>query len=95
MTSVSDNNRLQLCIFGGGHALAYVLDNDLYYLPDGQTQAVRITNDGIPGEIYNGHTDWVYEGKITICIIKFNTRNSFKEIRHWRKTAPAPTGLLK
>ncbi|CAB3231231.1 unnamed protein product [Arctia plantaginis] len=61
VTSVADNNRLQLCIFGGGHALAYVLENDLYYLPEGQSESLRITNDGIPGEIYNGHTDWVYE----------------------------------
>ncbi|VVC90329.1 unnamed protein product [Leptidea sinapis] len=58
---IANSQRLQLCIFGGGHSLAYVLDNDLYYLPENSPNAIRITSDGIPGVIYNGHTDWVYE----------------------------------
>lgn len=63
MTYIADHQRLQLCIFGGGHSLAYVLDNNVYYLPDFNEQAIQLTDDGIPGEIYNGHNDWVYEGK--------------------------------
>lgn len=64
VTNVANNQRLQLCIFGGGHSLAYVLDNNLYYLPENSNQAIQITTDGVPGVIYNGHTDWVYEGII-------------------------------
>ncbi|XP_050361883.1 uncharacterized protein LOC126781104 [Nymphalis io] len=59
--NIANHQRLQLCIFGGGHSLAYVLDNNLYYLPQNSDQPVQITNDGIPGVIYNGHADWVYE----------------------------------
>ncbi|CAH0749134.1 unnamed protein product [Diatraea saccharalis] len=58
---VANHARLQLCIFGGDHALAYVLDNNLYYLPEDSTEAIAITDDGVVGVIYNGHTDWVYE----------------------------------
>ncbi|KPJ11944.1 Venom dipeptidyl peptidase 4 [Papilio machaon] len=58
---IANHQRLQLCIFGGGHSLAYVLDNNIYYLPEDSSQAIQITSDGIPGVIYNGHTDWVYE----------------------------------
>ncbi|KAG7311672.1 hypothetical protein JYU34_002725, partial [Plutella xylostella] len=61
VTYIADQQRLQLCIFGGGHSLAYVLDNDLYYLPEGAAAPVRITTDGVPDVLYNGHTDWVYE----------------------------------
>jgi hypothetical protein len=47
-----------------GSALAYVLDNDIYYRSssyDG-TEERRITFSGIPGIFYNGVPDWVYEG---------------------------------
>lgn len=39
-----------------------MLNNNVYYLPENRNQAIQLTNDGIPGVIYNGHTDWVYEG---------------------------------
>ncbi|KAI5632829.1 venom dipeptidyl peptidase 4 [Phthorimaea operculella] len=58
---IADHQRLQLCIFGGGHSLAYVLDNNVYYLPENSSQPIQLTSDGIPGVVYNGHTDWVYE----------------------------------
>ncbi|KAJ0181710.1 hypothetical protein K1T71_002432 [Dendrolimus kikuchii] len=61
VTNIASHTRLQLCIFGGGHSLAYVLDNNLYYLPENSIQAIQLTTNGIPGVIYNGHTDWVYE----------------------------------
>lgn len=64
VTYIADHQRLQLCIFGGGHSLAYVLDNNVYYLPDFNEQAIQLTTDGIPGEFYNGHNDWVYEGEL-------------------------------
>ncbi|CAG5056646.1 unnamed protein product [Parnassius apollo] len=61
VTYVANHQRLQLCIFGGGHSLAYVLDNNVYYLPENSSEAIQITYDGVPGVVYNGHTDWVYE----------------------------------
>ncbi|RVE40538.1 hypothetical protein evm_014811, partial [Chilo suppressalis] len=57
---VAGHARLQLCIFGGNHSLAYVLDNNLYYLSE-DNETIAITDDGIVGVVYNGHTDWVYE----------------------------------
>lgn len=62
VTYIADHQRLQLCIFGSGHSLAYVLDNNVYYLDDFNEEAIQLTFDGIPGEFYNGHNDWVYEG---------------------------------
>uniref|UniRef100_A0A2A4JET8 Venom dipeptidyl peptidase 4 n=1 Tax=Heliothis virescens TaxID=7102 RepID=A0A2A4JET8_HELVI len=61
ITNIANHQRLQLCIFGGGHSVAYVLDNNVYYLPENRQEAIQITNDGIPGVYYNGHADWVYE----------------------------------
>lgn len=69
MTNIANHARLQLCLFGSGHSLAYVLDNNVYYLPENSTTAIQLTSDGIPGVIYNGHTDWVYEGDIVIPIL--------------------------
>ncbi|XP_060806979.1 uncharacterized protein LOC106142992 [Amyelois transitella] len=60
-TLIADHQRLQLCIFGGGHSLAYVLNNNVYYLPENYLQPIQLTYDGVEGVIYNGHTDWVYE----------------------------------
>nr|XP_053623584.1 uncharacterized protein LOC128682748 [Plodia interpunctella] len=60
-TLIADHQRLQLCIFGGGHSLAYVLDNNVYYLPENSVNPIQLTDDGVEGIIYNGHTDWVYE----------------------------------
>jgi dipeptidyl-peptidase-4 len=47
-----------------GNALAYVLDNDIFYRPSsyGGTEEKRITFNGNPGVVYNGVPDWVYEG---------------------------------
>ena len=76
---IANGARLQLCIFSGAdsnsHAVAYVLDNNLYYLPSSTAQPIQITDTGIVGELYNGHADWVYEGLMWKCIT--NLSNSF------------------
>ncbi|XP_075991769.1 uncharacterized protein LOC142987103 [Anticarsia gemmatalis] len=79
VTNVANHNRLQLCIFGGGHSLAYVMDNNVYYLPEGRAQAIQITTDGIPGVYYNGHADWVYEEDVmyTGQATWFSTQGSY------------------
>ncbi|KAF7269818.1 hypothetical protein GWI33_017160 [Rhynchophorus ferrugineus] len=49
-----------------GHGIIYVCDNNIYYLKsiaDGALPVV-ITADGIPGVIYNGVPDWVYEEEV-------------------------------
>lgn len=46
-----------------GHSLVYVYLNNLYYLEEPSGDAKPLTVDGVPGIIYNGVPDWVYEGK--------------------------------
>jgi hypothetical protein len=67
---IANYSRLQLCIYGAGHSVAFVMDNNLYYLPSGMQEAIPITTDGIDGIVYNGHTDWVYEGLLIKCNFK-------------------------
>jgi hypothetical protein len=58
-----------------GNALAYVLDNDIYYRPSSYfgTEERRITFSGIPGVFYNGVPDWVYEGDYSIALVFIST----------------------
>ncbi|RLU22782.1 hypothetical protein DMN91_005060 [Ooceraea biroi] len=46
--------------------IVYVQDNDIYYMTfkNGQTEVRRLTKTGIPGIIYNGIPDWVYEEEV-------------------------------
>ena len=42
-----------------------VKDNDIYYKANIKTSAVeRLTRTGVPGMVYNGVTDWLYEEEI-------------------------------
>ncbi|XP_069698609.1 venom dipeptidyl peptidase 4-like [Periplaneta americana] len=49
-----------------GNALAFVFNNDLYYRTAGYSGAEerRLTFSGVPGVIYNGVPDWVYEEEV-------------------------------
>ncbi|XP_049831347.1 venom dipeptidyl peptidase 4-like [Schistocerca gregaria] len=54
-TQIAGGERLQFVDWSPeGNALAYVLQNDLYYVPEVGGQPVRITDDGAPDVIYNG-----------------------------------------
>ena len=44
-----------------GNKVAYVMDNDLYFLNLATGNSTRITTDGKWNEIINGSCDWVYE----------------------------------
>lgn len=46
-----------------GNGLAYIQENNIYYtnLPEIPT---IVTSDGVPGVIYNGIPDWVYEEEV-------------------------------
>lgn len=47
-----------------GHSLVMVYNYDIYYRLGPRTyQSYRVTDDAIPGIIYNGIPDWLYEGK--------------------------------
>jgi hypothetical protein len=48
-----------------GNAFVYVHRNNIYYRPTAASKAeVQLTTSGIPGIIYHGIPDWVYEGMI-------------------------------
>ncbi|CAH0603285.1 unnamed protein product [Chrysodeixis includens] len=53
---------LDVVVWGTGRSLAYVRECNVYYVHDVDTDnAVALTRDGKPGEIYHGVTDWLYE----------------------------------
>lgn len=46
-----------------------VYNYDIYYRRGPRsTQVYRVTNDAVPGIIYNGVPDWLYEGKFNFII---------------------------
>lgn len=48
-----------------GHSIVMVYNYDIYYKTGPKSaQSYRITKTAIPGVIYNGVPDWLYEGKI-------------------------------
>ncbi|PSN56673.1 Venom dipeptidyl peptidase 4 [Blattella germanica] len=58
-----------------GSGLAYVLDNDIYYMTSANAVETRITFDGEPGVVYNGVPDWVYEEVIVLLLLQPGTPN--------------------
>ena len=62
-------DHLQLCKFGNIEnsrlSLVYVTGNNLYWRVDGMlddpSRDIQVTSDGVPGIIFNGITDWIYE----------------------------------
>lgn len=53
-----------------GHSLIMVHNYDIYYRRGPRsTQVYRVTNDAVPGIVYNGIPDWLYEGKVIIELI--------------------------
>lgn len=62
---------LQYASFGPrGHMLVMVYNYNIYYTNGIKSiQTYRITNTGVPGVIYNGIADWLYEGKYQVVTI--------------------------
>lgn len=51
-----------------GHSLIIVYNYDIYFMSGPRSQqAYRITKSAVPGHIYNGVPDWLYEGKSASC----------------------------
>lgn len=62
---MSNADELNVCVWSpvDSNTLAFVKDNDVY-LKKLDGEETRLTNDGIPGVIYNGVPDWVYEEEV-------------------------------
>ncbi|XP_050675468.1 venom dipeptidyl peptidase 4-like isoform X3 [Leptidea sinapis] len=57
---------LQVVMWDNGHSIAYVQNNNVFYVPNANDTDVVIplTTDGIPGKVYYGVADWIYEEEI-------------------------------
>lgn len=65
---IADQQEVSICILSPtGQSLAYVKDNNVYYrasLVGAGSTETSLTEDGVPGVIYNGIPDWVYEEEV-------------------------------
>ncbi|XP_043264684.1 venom dipeptidyl peptidase 4 [Colletes gigas] len=65
--TLADGERLALGSWSPTrNAVVYVLQNDIYYQTFSETgsKVRRLTHTGVPGVIYNGVPDWVYEEEV-------------------------------
>ncbi|NER11643.1 dipeptidyl-peptidase-4 [Muriicola jejuensis] len=58
---ISDKKIISPSLSPDGSKVAYMFENDLYYLDLTNGSTTRITTDGEKNAIINGITDWVYE----------------------------------
>lgn len=63
---IANGNDIQTAFFSPtSNGLAYIEQNNIFYLDlDSSNNAITLTNDGVPGIIYNGIPDWVYEEEV-------------------------------
>lgn len=55
-----------------GNALVWVQGYDIYYRDEVRSSSVhRITQDAVPGVVYNGVPDWLYEGETMQSVIRY------------------------
>ena len=65
--SLSENGPQRLATFSpDGTKIAFVRDNDLFYLDLNMGEEHRVTTDGKYNHLINGSTDWVYEEEFSI-----------------------------
>lgn len=81
-----DHQRTQIPVFSpDSRMVAFVADNNIYIRKLDYKTQVAVTDDGAPGKIINGATDWTYEEEftltstlawspdnLTLCYVKFN-----------------------
>ncbi len=66
-TKISNNGKQRLTTLSpDGTKVAFVRDNNLYWMDLGTMEEHAITTDGRVNEIINGTTDWVYEEEFAI-----------------------------
>nr|ANJ04660.1 venom dipeptidyl peptidase [Nilaparvata lugens] len=63
---VAGGKKLQLFRWiPNSHSFVYVMDNDVYFQDNpSEWGSIRLTSDGVPGVIFNGIGDWVYEEEV-------------------------------
>ena len=49
---------------GRTNHLVFVKDNDLYVKLEHGPGPLRLTHTGVPGVVYNGVPDWLYQGTL-------------------------------
>jgi dipeptidyl-peptidase-4 len=65
ITQLSDGGAQSYATFSpDASKVAFVRDNNLFYLVLKDMQEIQVTNDGKFNEIINGSTDWVYEEEL-------------------------------
>ncbi|XP_055547691.1 venom dipeptidyl peptidase 4 [Wyeomyia smithii] len=64
--NISNGDEVSICtVSPNGQALVYVKDNNVYLRPNLiNDDEIPLTSDGVPGVIYNGVPDWVYEEEV-------------------------------
>ncbi len=62
-----DSIKVQLASFSpDGNKVTFVYRNNLYFKDLIKDTVIRVTHDGVHGEIINGLSDWVYEEEFTL-----------------------------
>lgn len=63
---IANGGEIQIAFFSqSGNGLGYIQDNNIYYLNfDTPGLPTVVTGDGVPGVVYNGIPDWVYEEEV-------------------------------
>jgi dipeptidyl-peptidase-4 len=69
LTRLSEGGKQSYATFSpDGNKVAFVRENNLYFVTLSNKQEVQVTNDGKFNEIINGSTDWVYEEEFTFVV---------------------------
>ncbi len=66
LTKVSDDPIMHAELSPDGNKVAYVKDNNIYYMMIESGKVVQVTTDGEYNKIINGSADWVYEEEFAI-----------------------------
>ncbi|CAK1549748.1 unnamed protein product [Leptosia nina] len=59
-------DHLQVVLWDKGRGIAFVENNNVFYIPDAKEPDVvrQLTTEGVPGKVYCGAADWIYEEEI-------------------------------
>ena len=66
-----------------GSKVAFVFENNLYYLDIASAETIQITNDGKKNELINGLADWVYEEELEL-VSAFKWNPDSKQIAYFK-----------
>lgn len=67
LTKLSDNGRQAYATFSPDNSkVAFVRDNNLFYVNLADMKETQVTNDGKFNELIHGSTDWVYEEELSM-----------------------------